>query len=84
MGQSTRLAIIRVLAEDGQPCVRVIVDRLSMGQSAISHHVAKLKQAGLLDSRRQGKWIYYSLDVETIKSGRFAFLAEVVGQLRMP
>jgi len=78
LGDPTRLAIVRMLAENGETCVCRIVDEMNMGQSAVSHHMAKLKQAGLLHSRKEGQWIHYSLNVEAIKSGPFAFLAEVV------
>jgi DNA-binding transcriptional ArsR family regulator len=45
------------------------VDELEMNQPAISHHMAKLKQAGLLKSRREGQWIHYSLKLEAVKNG---------------
>jgi len=78
LGDPTRLAIVRMLAENGEMCVCKIVDDLNMGQSAVSHHMAKLKQAGLLHSRRDGQWIHYSLNVDAIKNGLLAFLHEVV------
>lgn len=78
LGDPTRLAILRMLAENGETCVCTIVEELKMGQSAVSHHMAKLKQAGLLRSRKQGQWIHYSLDLEALKNGPVAFLAEVV------
>lgn len=78
LGDPTRLAIVRMLAKNGETCVCTIVEEFNMGQSAISHHMARLKQAGLLHSRKQGQWIHYSLNVEAVKNGPFAFLAEVV------
>lgn len=78
LGDPTRLAIVRMLAQNGEMCVCKIVDDLNMGQSAVSHHMAKLKQAGLLHSRRDGQWIHYSLNINTVKNGLLAFLHEVV------
>lgn len=78
LGDPTRLTILRMLAENGETCVCTIVEELKMGQSAVSHHMAKLKQAGLLRSRKQGQWIYYSLDVDVLKNGPIVFLAQVV------
>lgn len=78
LGDPTRLAIFRMLAENGETCVCKIVDELDMGQSAVSHHMAKLKQARLLHSRKEGQWIHYSLNMDVIKDGPLAFLLEVI------
>lgn len=78
LGDSTRLQIVRMLAENGELCVCVIMARLSMGQSAVSHHMAALKHAGLLHSRREGQWIHYSLNIEALESGPLALLSDIV------
>jgi ArsR family transcriptional regulator len=39
-------------------------DYLRMGQSRVSYHVGKLKEAGLVREERRGKWSFYSLDRE--------------------
>jgi DNA-binding transcriptional ArsR family regulator len=78
LGDATRLRIIQMLAENGEMCVCVFMAQLEMGQSAVSHHMAALKRAGLLRSRRQGQWIHYSLDVDAVKDGPLAFLADLV------
>ncbi|HEX2986851.1 MAG TPA: metalloregulator ArsR/SmtB family transcription factor [Chloroflexota bacterium] len=78
LGDPTRLKIVRMLAENGETCVCRIVDELGMNQPAISHHMAKLKQAGLLTARKEGQWIHYSLKLEALKDGPLAFLAEIV------
>lgn len=41
-----------------------ILDTLGMSQPAVSHHLKILKQAGLVQDSREGKWIYYSLNEE--------------------
>lgn len=43
-------------------CVCEFQDRFSMGQSKISYHVRKLKDAGLILEEKRGKWAFYSLD----------------------
>lgn len=78
LGDPTRLTIMRMLAKNGEMCVCKIVDELNMGQSAVSHHMAKLKQAGLLHSRRDGQWIHYSLNIDAIKDRPLAFMLEIV------
>ncbi len=76
LGDATRLRIVGMLAENGEMCVCVIMEQLGMGQSAVSHHMAALKRAGLLRSRRQGQWIHYSLDIEALQT-TLAFLSKI-------
>lgn len=56
-----RMKIVKLLLE-GERCVCELIDKLDLSQATVSHHVAILKQAGLLRDRRQGKLNYYSLD----------------------
>jgi len=78
LGDPTRLRIVQMLARNGETCVCKIVDELEMHQPVISHHMAKLKQAGLLNARKEGQWIHYSLKVEVLRDGPAAFLSEIV------
>ena len=45
----------------GELCVCQIVELLGLAQSTVSKHMAILKQAGLLESRKEGKWIFFRL-----------------------
>ncbi|MCE5322535.1 metalloregulator ArsR/SmtB family transcription factor [bacterium] len=78
LGDPTRIRIVQMLAQHGEVCVCRIVDELGMHQPAISHHMAKLKQVGLLNARKEGQWIHYSLKVDVFKEGPLAFLSEIV------
>ena len=42
-------------------CVCQIIELLGLAPSTVSKHMAILKQAGLVDSRKQGRWIFYCL-----------------------
>jgi ArsR family transcriptional regulator len=55
-----------VPAEEGEEgiCVCEFEEHFSMGQSKVSYHVRKLKDAGLVREERRGKWAFYSLDRE--------------------
>ena len=66
-GDTTRIKIMYALYED-EMCVCAIADLLGMTQSAISHQLKVLKGANLVNSRRDGKEIYYSLADEHVKS----------------
>ena len=43
-------------------CVCEFEDYFGMGQSKVSYHMGKLKEAGLVREERRGKWSFYSLD----------------------
>jgi ArsR family transcriptional regulator len=72
----TRLRIVERLRA-GEECVCNLTDTLATGQSRLSFHLKTLKDAGLVRDRRQGRWIYYSLDPGTIEE-----LERVVAALR--
>ncbi len=44
-----------------------LTDILSTGQSRLSFHLKTLKDAGILRDRRDGRWIYYSINQETVE-----------------
>ena len=76
LGDPTRLAIVRHVAERGEECVCHLTDALETGQSRLSFHLKTLKEAGLLADRRQGRWVYYSLAPDTVGEVR-RFLASI-------
>jgi ArsR family transcriptional regulator, arsenate/arsenite/antimonite-responsive transcriptional repressor len=47
--------------QGGELCVCQITELLGLAVSTTSKHLSILYQAGLLDSRKEGRWIYYSL-----------------------
>ena len=65
LADETRLRIIERL-RGGEECVCNLTDILDTGQSRLSFHLKTLKDAGLVRDRRQGRWIYYSLDADAI------------------
>jgi len=60
LGDPTRLRIFKLL-EGGELCVCQLMATLKMGQSRISRHLSILKEAQLIEDRRQGKWVHYRL-----------------------
>lgn len=65
LADETRLQIIEHLLE-GEQCVCDLTDFLQTGQSRLSFHLKTLKDAGLLKDRRDGRWIYYSLNADAM------------------
>ena len=66
-GDSTRIRILFVLFES-ELCVCDLAETLNMKQSAISHQLKILKQAKLVNGRREGKSVFYSLADEHVRT----------------
>ncbi|HZJ76391.1 MAG TPA: metalloregulator ArsR/SmtB family transcription factor [Oscillospiraceae bacterium] len=60
-GDATRIKIIYALLRE-EMCVCDIAILLGMNQSAISHQLRTLRQAGIVKFRKKGRAVYYSLD----------------------
>ena len=60
LGDKTRLAIMMLLAE-GEMNVMTLCKKLKLPQSSTSHHLALLREGGLVVSRRDGKQRFYSV-----------------------
>ncbi|MGR6118321.1 ArsR/SmtB family transcription factor [Aeribacillus composti] len=63
LGDKTRLTIMAILKQR-ECCVCELLEVFDMSQPAISQHLRKLKDAGLVKEDRRGQWIYYSLNPE--------------------
>jgi DNA-binding transcriptional ArsR family regulator len=66
MAHPMRIAIIELLTENKKLTVTEIYERLSMEQASASHHLNILKNKGLLESKRNGKMILYSLKTNVL------------------
>lgn len=60
LGDRTRLRLLNLLA-GGEICVCFLVEVLGEPQPKVSRHLAYLRHAGLVEARRDGKWIHYRL-----------------------
>jgi ArsR family transcriptional regulator len=76
LADETRLQIIERL-RDGEQCVCELTDLLQTGQSRLSFHLKTLKDAGIVTDRREGRWIYYSLNSHAIEE-----LEEFIGSIK--
>ena len=66
MAHPMRIAIIELLTENKKLTVTEIYERLSIEQASASHHLNILKNKGLLESKRDGKMILYSLKTNVL------------------
>lgn len=64
IGDKTRLSMVKLL-EKNDCCVCEFVEIFNISQSAISQHLRKLRDLGLVKERRQGQWIFYSLNPDS-------------------
>jgi len=60
LGDPIRLALVDVLRRHaGKVCVCELVPLFDVSQPTLSHHLSKLRAAGIVDSERRGLWAYY-------------------------
>ena len=63
--EPNRLRVLALLAQ-GEHCVCDIEAALDLPQNLVSHHLSVLKRNGLVRDRRDGKWVYYAVEPQTI------------------
>jgi len=56
----TRLMVLSLL-QNGEKCACVLLDRVNVSQPTLSHHMKILVDSGIVSSRKEGKWTYYSI-----------------------
>ena len=69
LSDEIRVQVVTLLL-DGERCVCELMDELGMAQSRLSWHLKTLSDAGIISGRREGRWIYYSLNADAIREGR--------------
>jgi DNA-binding transcriptional ArsR family regulator len=64
LADKTRLRLLALMS-DGEVSVGYLADKLGESQPKISRHLAYLRNAGLVSTRREGKWIYYNIETQS-------------------
>ena len=65
LGDASRLQILDILWEEGRErCACLLLLRLGISQSTLSHHMKILCDAGLVTARKDGKWTHYAIRPE--------------------
>ena len=68
LADPVRLQLIDVLRKHaGKVCVCELVPLFDLAQPTVSHHLKVLRQAGLVESERQGLWAYYYVIPDSLK-----------------
>jgi ArsR family transcriptional regulator len=79
LSDETRLRIVGLLAESGELCVCDIESVVSCPQAKISRHLAYLRRAGIVQGKKKGLWMIYSLS--TPRNGDHELILKCVKDL---
>ncbi|MDI3481870.1 MAG: hypothetical protein PWQ97_1525 [Tepidanaerobacteraceae bacterium] len=66
LSHPTRLKILDLIGSSGEICVCNIVKQLDIDQPTVSKHLSILKNAGIIDSRKEGLMVFYSLKIPCV------------------
>jgi ArsR family transcriptional regulator len=68
LGDPIRLQVVDVLRKHaGKVCVYELVPLFDVSQPTLSHHLKKLREAGIVDSEKRGLWAYYYVKPEALQ-----------------
>ena len=76
LSDKTRLRLLGLMSS-GEVSVGFLADALGESQPKISRHLAYLRNSGLVQTRRDGKWIYYAIELPANDSTRHVLLETV-------
>jgi ArsR family transcriptional regulator len=83
LAHPARLEIVSHVAARGPLCVCHLDEDLHYSQPTISKHLGVLRRAGLIESRREGRWVYYSVNEEALDAAR-GFLEDLKSSMHRP
>ncbi|MBQ3008419.1 MAG: winged helix-turn-helix transcriptional regulator [Oscillospiraceae bacterium] len=64
LGDANRLIIMDLL-KDNELSAGQILEEIKMGQSTLSHHMKILCDSGIVNFRKESRWVFYSINKET-------------------
>jgi ArsR family transcriptional regulator len=76
LSEPLRISVLELLRQQ-ELCVCDLCDALEVSQSKLSFHLKTLKEAGLVNSRQEGRWVYYSLNLS-----QFQVLEQYLAEFR--
>ena len=66
LSDTNRLEILKMISEN-EKCACKILQNFNISQPTLSHHMKILCDSGIVKSRKEGKWSFYSIDRETLE-----------------
>ncbi|MCP9777630.1 winged helix-turn-helix transcriptional regulator [Cyanobium sp. T1G-Tous] len=82
MADPLRLQVLEALGA-GERCVCELTSELGLAQSKLSFHLKVLREAGLIEARDEGRWVYYSLRTDAIEQLR-GWLGDLAAKCSTP
>ena len=82
MADPLRLQVLEALG-GGERCVCELTSELDLAQSKLSFHLKVLREAGLIEARDEGRWVYYSLRTDAIEQLR-SWLGDLAAKCSTP
>lgn len=67
-----RIKILQLLS-DGEKCACRLLEAMNITQPTLSHHMKILLESGIVNGRKEGKWIHYSISAEGVEYARRYF-----------
>lgn len=61
LGDETRVNVIKILSKENK-CACQILEAFDISQSTLSHHMKILVDSGLVNAKKEGKWVYYRIN----------------------
>ena len=65
LANEERLEIVKLLRQNGEMFAQDVEKHFYLEQSTTSHHLNMLKRSGIAKSRKQGRKVYYSIDIDS-------------------
>lgn len=81
LGDPKRVDMLKDIAGRDDVCACDLLERYDMSQSTLSHHLGLLARAGLVRTRKQGKWVHYTADWDALRglAGVLSGIADAPG-----
>jgi len=78
LADPSRVKLVNLLATSPDPvCVCDLIEPLGVSQPTVSHHLKKLLDAGLVEREQRGRWAYFSLNRDALRT--LAAVADLQG-----
>lgn len=82
LGDENRIRILKLL-RSGEKCACKLLEELNISQPTLSHHMKILCDAGIVNGRKEGKWMHYSICCEGVQNIR-TLLQELLSPENLP
>jgi DNA-binding transcriptional ArsR family regulator len=83
LAHPARMEVVAHIAARGPLCVCHLDEDLDYSQPAISKHLGVLRRAGLVESRREGRWVYYTVNEAALDAVR-EYLDDLKASMHRP